>query len=551
MTAASLRCFISSALAATAIASAASAQVPYAARVTSIHSVALNTTNYGFLGNNFGNRSSSFEYPAASGYEHMPWAGLWIGARASGTPRVTTATVEIVQGSSAPSATEFTPASAIARRSTLQASPFYHPGARSHEDFISEFDDLTPKNTQANPETHAPLGLRVRQDVYCWADPLLTDIVFLRYVIRSTTTLEDVWVGIHSLLASGDKNEYSTWPPNSLGSPFGSWYRKAWLEYDAPQRLLREHYCRAQPVPSGCVPEHVPIWAGIQILTPPGAGQSVTLGAWQYAPTNASRDADAERYALMSAGTLQDLTVPDVSPGTGDPVELLALGPFAELVPGDSLVIDFAVLGGYDVESIRDHATIAQSWRDQGFEGEITPVLASGAAEVDAGRVRLRWHLDSPVSAATVYRREENTAWAPLGACSRSGETLVYEDLAAEPGRRYGYRIGIRESDRETFAGEVWVDMPAAPGFRMHGLRPHPARSQQAGVAFSLDRGGPVTLEVLDLGGRRVAFRDFGTIEAGDHVLPLGVGPALAPGAYFFRLAQGSRVAVKRGVIVR
>jgi hypothetical protein len=166
-------------------------------------------------------------------------------------------------------------------------------------------------------------------------------------------------------LASGPKNAYSAWPPISSGSIYGSWFGKALLAWDPAQRILREHRCSGPPVPAACQFEITPAWIGVQLLTPPEAGQGVTVAAWNYGPGDTSRDQDIERYALMSAGTTANLA--SFVPGSSDPVEVLALGPFAQIAPGDSIEVDFALVGGTEVADLHQHAAIAQAVRDAGY----------------------------------------------------------------------------------------------------------------------------------------------------------------------------------------
>ncbi|OLD80876.1 MAG: hypothetical protein AUI33_01475 [Ignavibacteria bacterium 13_1_40CM_2_61_4] len=85
-----------------------------------------------FIGNNFVSRSPSLEYPRASGYEHLPDGGLWVGAQSSDTSGifigVTTASLDMSQGASSQSASEFSPSSnGIWVRSDIPSSPFYDP----------------------------------------------------------------------------------------------------------------------------------------------------------------------------------------------------------------------------------------------------------------------------------------------------------------------------------------------------------------------------------------------------------------------------------------
>src|SRR5262245_19964551 len=243
----------------------------------------------------------------------MPTAGLWIGAHATDASGaftgVTTAWNDFSQGFPSNGKTEFTPVTdVISRRSSLPASPFYDPSAVSEMDYLCTYDDLVLRATGG--ETHRPLKISVRQTVHTWTSFDLAHVVFTRLAIRNLgDPLTDLWVGIYSELASGNKNAYATWQPTSSGGP-GSWYGKAWLQYDADLRLLREHYCRALPVPDSCHFEAAPPWIGLKVLTPPSPGQTLTLWADAYSPGDATRDQDVERYALMSAGTIANLTLP-------------------------------------------------------------------------------------------------------------------------------------------------------------------------------------------------------------------------------------------------
>jgi hypothetical protein len=232
--------------------------VGYVNRVADRNAMGVNLTNYGFLGNNFTSRSPSMEYPLGSGYEHLVNGGLWIGAQATDVAGaftgVTTACLDGTQGIASQSGTEFTPASrSFHLRSTLPTSPYYDPDAVSELDLIGPFDDLTAKQASNNPEVHRPLGVEVRQESYAWSYAPYADILFLRYTITNHgAPLSNVWVGLFTELMSGPKNAYSCWPPSSACSVYGSWFSKAWLEYDAPLRLLREHRCAGYPIPGGC-----------------------------------------------------------------------------------------------------------------------------------------------------------------------------------------------------------------------------------------------------------------------------------------------------------
>ncbi len=541
--------------------SAAVNAAAYAQRITTNNMLGVTITNFGFLGNNFVTRGSSLEYPLGSGYEHLASGGLWVGAQAvdgaGAFVGVTTGCVDITQGSASSGATEFTPiGSSVSVRSTIPASPYFSPLAVSEQDFIAEYDDLTPVTAAGNPETHRPLGIQVRQECFSWTLSSYQHLLFLHFVIRNLgSPLANAWVGLRTELASGSKNAYSCWPPSSSCGP-GSWFSKKWVQWDDSLRLIREHYCAGQPVPAGCNLNAVPYWIGVQLLTPPDTllGQKVTLAAWSWAPGSPFRDQDGERYGLMSAGTIQSLAGDSLQPGTGDPVELLALGPFASIATGDSVTVDFALVGGASVSEIQDHARLSQRAHDMDYADPVVATLgALVSAEASPGAVRLEWHRPGAEGASvTVERREPRGAWRAMGeAESEASGRIRFTDLEVVPGRRYGYRVASGGSGTDAAFGEVWIDVPLAPAFALHGLRPNPSSGGDWNVALALRGGEPATLELLDLAGRRLSFRRIESSVGGNLVIRLGCVTPLPPGVYVARLLQGARSATVKGIVVR
>jgi hypothetical protein len=330
--------------------------IRYGVRVTDNNLVGMTVTNYGFIGNNFISRSPSLEYPLGLGFEHLVRGGLWIGAHAvdggGSFTGVTTGTVDGNQGTASQGATEFTPAGLeIKSLSRLPNNKFFNPNAVSELDLISNFSDR-PARTSSGNEDHRPVNVLVTQNNYMWSFSDYQHVVFFHYVIKNigTSPLGDVWVGLYGEMASGSKNSYTNWPPTSSGSALGSWFNKKWIQYDDSLRLFREHYCYAQPIPDGCMLNVAPYWMGIKLLgVTPGSvidttDKKITFAAWKWSPGNALRDEDVERYAIMSAGTIDPIDGnPDLVPGSGDPVEVLAVGPFAEIDPGDSVAVRLRV----------------------------------------------------------------------------------------------------------------------------------------------------------------------------------------------------------------
>lgn len=442
----------------------------FVARETLNNLVDMTITNYGFIGNNFVNRSGSMEYPRGSGFEHLVRAGIWIGARTTDDPldtlRVTTATVDGAQGSSAADGTEFTPASnRILVLSKLSNSQNFSPTAVSEEDLISRFNDTRPKNAQFTNERHRPIQVEVRQSNYSWSFSDYKNFVIFHYVIKNIgPPLRDVHFGIYAEFASGNKNGYSGWPPSSSsGGSNGSWYNKKVIAYDDTLRLMSEHYCFAPPVPGGCFFERVPYWVGVKMLTPPDTanGQKVTFAAWNYAPApqegSSVRDEDFERYAIMSSGNIQPIEGDSLMPGTGDPVELIALGPFAVLDPGDSITVDFAFVGGGEIPEFHRYARQAQNAYDRNYVVPVPPPSPLFRVVARDTALDLYWD-DSPETATdpTSPILQDFEGYRVYIGQDRLQPALVAEvDLATPPHDTTGFNTTL---DRVRLPAPVVID---------------------------------------------------------------------------------------------
>jgi hypothetical protein len=183
-----------------------------------------------------------------------------------------------------------------------------------------------------------------------------------------------------------------------------------------------------------------------------------------------------------------------------------------------------------------------------------TPVAVSlVSSEATSERVRLTWAGEGLANVrAALYRAEgEGGDWLELGSPSvEAGERLVYEDRAVEPGRRYGYRLVVREGGEETELPAVWVTVPERAVLALVGASPNPTQGEFM-VAFSLSDERAATLELFDLKGRRVASRAVGSLGAGPHRVAFTEGERLPAGVYLVRLTRGVDVLHAKAAIVR
>jgi hypothetical protein len=87
--------------------------------------------------------------------------------------------------------------------------------------------------------------------------------------------------------------------------------------------------------------------------------------------------------------------------------------------------------------------------------------------------------------------------------------------------------------------------------FALASVGPNPARDGRVRLSVTLPSASPARLELLDVGGRRVASREVGSLGAGRHTVELNAGGRLASGLYVARLSQSAKVRSIRIVVRR
>jgi hypothetical protein len=414
--------------------------------------VNMTITNYGFLGNNYLDRTSSLEYPANRGFEHLVRGGLWIGAQGQDDfgefVGVTTGTVDAAQGATSAEGSEFTPGGReILRRSTLLNSEFFSRQAVSELDEVADFNDFVPLLAANNTEPHRPLRVSVHQENYQWSFGLFQHCLFYHISVKNEgAELDSMWIGLYTEFASGNKGGYAQWPP-AAGDPggLGFWYRRKWVQSDDSLKMVREHYCANGPAPDACQLQIAPYWVGLRSLGAKGlvgdaTTRRLTLRGWNYAPGIQDRDQDVERYALMNSGTWETFAADSLQPhgiatGAPDPVELFCIGPFP-VVPHDSTVsADFAIVGGAEILDLQRNSKFAQFAYDNNYVVPVPPPSP-------------RMHVVARDTALDVY-------W------DKSSE-LAYDITSPDHYDFEGYRVNIGE-DPDTLARAAQFDK-ATPG---------------------------------------------------------------------------------------
>ena len=425
----------------------------------------LTLSNYGFIGTNLTSRSASFEYPLGSGHQHLTRGGPWIGAIALDETGVftgvSTAAVDGYSGNASAGATEFTPAmGTIARRSTLPNSRYFRTGAISEMDVISRYGDRPGKRSDDGNEDHRPLGVVVTQYNFGWSFSNYAHLNIFHYVIKNDgPPLRNVWLGMYDELASGNLNLQNQIPPSG-------WFSKKETGWVDSLNLVTERYCQTNVnFPVNCRYDICPEIAGVKLLgVKPGdikdtLDKRVTFAIWNWAPGNADRDEDTEKYAEMSTGLRYSLTpLPDeFKPVDGDPVTLLAVGPFTQINTGDSVSVDFAYIGALSHAEMHKRAAIAQKAYDLDYLVPVPPPSPRFHVVVRDNSLDYYWD-DSPESfldRTSPNQQDFEGYRVYLGEDRNDLRLLAQFDKSTAPNDSAGFNTGF---DAVRIPGGVTID---------------------------------------------------------------------------------------------
>ena len=181
----------------------------------------------------------------------------------------------------------------------------------------------------------------------------------------------------------------------------------------------------------------------------------------------------------------------------------------------------------------------AHSYQRDGGEGAVWDVEVAADADLLAeGAVTAAFTLSASGELPAGYRLHvfDTAASVPLNA-----EGLALRLTPDEPVRRLRVVVGTEELARASLgAPEAFALLPAYP---------NPSQGAVT-LAYQLAERAPVTLEVIDVLGRRVAVLVSEEQEPGHYAVrwaPRG----LAAGTYLYRLRAGEQAATRRLQIIR
>ncbi|MFN8586651.1 MAG: hypothetical protein U0704_02530 [Candidatus Eisenbacteria bacterium] len=177
------------------------------------------------------------------------------------------------------------------------------------------------------------------------------------------------------------------------------------------------------------------------------------------------------------------------------------------------------------------------------------PVFVS--LTVTPRKAHLRWRAVSveprPI---TIERRVPPADWSAMAELRANVDSLLeYEDTGLTAGAVIEYRLAVQTPDGPLYLPVQTAHIPAPPAFTLRFAR-YVASGDALQLRFTLPVDSPVSVEVMDVAGRRVKRIPLAATEAGEHDERVP-GLALASGWYFVRLHQGRDVRGSRLVVVR
>jgi hypothetical protein len=180
----------------------------------------------------------------------------------------------------------------------------------------------------------------------------------------------------------------------------------------------------------------------------------------------------------------------------------------------------------------------------------LTPVqIALSHVEAGFDHVELTWEGAELATLAHVQRRKEGGPWNELAALVADAHgRLRLVDRDVVPGRRYAYRLRVRQAGGEIVLPEVWVEIPSAAPLAIRLARSNPS-AREISVWVTIPPGPAAMLELIDLRGRRVASQRADPGASGP--ILLGGEARLAAGVYVVRLRQGSRAVSTKVTVMR
>jgi hypothetical protein len=491
----------------------------------------------------------SAQWPAGSGVEYLFVAGLWVGALKAGVPAVSVSAYQI----------EFRPSQDV-RDIMYRASEGAKGGNRQpsktadddkdgtiDEDWLNGYDDdgdgfvdedyaavskqmfscqytdNQPSATQIYPQ-HNPLNLHVRQESYQWEEDRFDDFVGAQFYITNvgSDVLQDLYIGFFADGDAGSRDTENYWEDDATGfvrvpvrcTDLGPVSMDIAYVYDADgdenktTGYLGILFLGHTTDPNG---EFAPRRVGVTTYANFSGSASFEDGG---DPTN-----DFERYELLSSEIIErNAEIPR------DYRMMMAAGPFAELLPGSTLVFQTAFSIGEGQEGLIANAANAQLT----FEGAWFDLDGNKTTGISGRETRVDGPADA-VQIDTCLYPAQNPINVPRGTTifinNDCGEEQLFQQYCGySESDSAKFRTGINGQETQIF----WIvgTAPPPPSMRLDA-------ANAEGVAVYWDNFSETQPDVKT---QEFDFEGYRVFRADDWDRPLGTSAQNGPPADLWKL---------------
>jgi hypothetical protein len=386
-------------------------------KFTNVGNIGLTVTNYGTFGHGFNywsDRQPSCEYPKGSRIEHLFVGGLWIGAQRGAVTAVSTAAIDVGSVSRG-EGFEFTngDGDTLRERSTLTGT-YFDTSSVSHQDFLCDFTDARTSSVSGDTIiNHIPLNINVHLETYAWNYSFADFFVIVNYKIKNvgSDTLNNIYTGMWTNPAVRNTN-LSGYPSGSefyrhQGNGFVDSLRMSYtFDFDGqPYGPPADSYFGMKLLgvtPFPLYTRHTIDSNYFQQVTNLNELDSATYyNAWRFRSSSGDvayfypsvDDNNSSPYEGRYQRLKQSLPKHKIDPlrlSPGNYTNLLSVGPFPQLLPGDSMNIVFAFIcakkygtlpARFDSLESRKTLYANAGWAQKAYDGEDI----NGNNQLDAG----------------------------------------------------------------------------------------------------------------------------------------------------------------------
>lgn len=436
---------------------------------TDVGNIRLSISSFGTIGTGFAGwpKIPSCEYPRGSGIEHLFLGGLWVGGikniGGNKVTAVTTAALDVSSVLNVSQGFEFTneDSNYLIQRSSLPNDLYYSPKAISHRDYICTFTDTNlfiPELNQKIPAHDYPLGLQVDFKSYAWNFPFADYFVILTYTLKnsSTSPIDSAYLGFWSDLVVRN---------TTIRAPRGGdFYRAGGNALIDSMRMMYEWDISGD---NGLADNY----AAIRLLGTEPIQQQTHYNVWAFQDTRGdewlqSPQTDVEKYRRLSTTFLNQVTMTDaekIISKAANRSQLLSVGPFSRINPGDSINVAFAVIcakkpGSPDRNDDETRKTLINNagWAQRAYNGSDVNgnnILDTNEIDIKGDGSIVRYILPSPPPSPKmkiiVRDRKAMLYW------SNNAESA--KDILTNKKNFEGYRIYRTNPDQYAQSTKDWT----------------------------------------------------------------------------------------------